>query len=193
MIGVGLAAIPKDTHASPITYAAFLDKDAESTSNGTGFAVVTFDLAANSMHVQVLFFQGLTSGTTASHIHSPTTVPGTGNAGVATTTPTFPGFPLGVTSGSYDQTFDMSLASSYNPAYIALFPGTGQTQINNAEAALAASLAAGTAYLNIHTTVNPGGEIRGFLAATPEPGTFGLMAVGGLALLLARRKLRARS
>jgi hypothetical protein len=191
MIGVGLAAIPKDTHASPVIYAAFLDgHDEAPTSNGFGVATVTFDLAANSMRVQVTF-SNLTTGTTASHIHSPTSAPFTGTAGVATTTPTFPGFPLGVTSGSYDQTFDMSLASSYNPAYIATFPGTGQTQINNAEAALAASLAAGTAYLNIHTTQNPGGEIRGFLEATPEPGTFGLMTIGGVALLLARRRLRA--
>jgi hypothetical protein len=35
-----------------------------------------------------------------------------------------------------------------------------------AEAALLAGLEAGQAYLNIHTTMFPGGEIRGFLAST---------------------------
>ena len=54
--------------------------------------------------------------TTASHIHCCVAPPG--NAGVATTTPTFPGFPLGVTAGTYSQTFDMTAAASYNPAFV---------------------------------------------------------------------------
>ena len=49
----------------------------------------------------------------------------------------------------------------------------------------AADLAAGLWYLNIHSTVNPGGEIRGNLAVVPEPGTAllfgaGLIGVAGL-------------
>jgi hypothetical protein len=48
-----------------------------------------------------------------------------------------------------------------------------------AEAALALGLANGEAYFNIHTTVVPGGEIRGFLHAVPEPRTLSLL---GLAL-----------
>jgi hypothetical protein len=43
----------------------------------------------------------------------------------------------------------------------------------------------GQAYLNIHTTVVPGGEIRGFIVLTPEPSSLlliasGLGAMGGL-------------
>ncbi len=76
-----------------------------------------------------------------------------------TTTPTFAGFPLGVTSGSYNNTLDLTLASSYNPAYITANGGTTAT----AEAALAAAIASGRAYLNIHSSVFGGGEIRGFL------------------------------
>jgi CHRD domain len=45
-----------------------------------------------------------------------------------------------------------------------------------AEVALAASLAADTAYLNIHTTNFPGGEIRGFLLF-PEPATILMLVV----------------
>src|SRR5262245_7914831 len=66
---------------------------------GIGKALVTIDATANTMRVQVNF-SGLLAGVTASHIHSATTVAGTGTAGVATAVPTFPGFPLTVTSGT---------------------------------------------------------------------------------------------
>ena len=43
-------------------------------------------------------------------------------------------------------------------------------------------------YLNVHTTIFPGGEIRGILSLeTPEPGTF-LLAGAMLAGLLVRRR-----
>ncbi len=155
------------------------------TSPGTGQALVILDPVADTMHVQVSF-SGLEGTTTASHIHSATAAPFTGNAGVATTVPTFPDFPLGVTSGTYDRLFDMTQASSYNPAFITAHCGTPAS----AEAALFDSIMAGTAYLNIHTNVHPGGEIRGFLVpAVPEPGVLGLL--GGLGVcgsLLARRR-----
>ena len=62
-------------------------------------------------------------------------------------------------------TFDTSLDSTYNPDFVTANGGS----VDAAEAALAASLAAGTAYLNIHSTVFPGGEIRGFLRVVPVP------------------------
>lgn len=163
--------------AGTIVYESHLNGPSESpptTSPGTGFATVTVDDVANTMRVEVVF-SGLQGGTTASHIHAATPLPGQGTAGIATTTPTFPNFPLGVTSGTYDQTFDMTLASSYNPAYVTANGGTPAS----AEAALFAALAAGEAYLNIHTTVFPGGEIRGFLlpAAVPEPSTLALAGI----------------
>jgi hypothetical protein len=108
------------------------------------------------MTVDVVF-SGLTTGTTASHIHC-CAVPPT-NAMVATTVPRFPGFPTGVTSGSYSHTLDMTDAGSYNPAFVTAHGGT----VASAEAALLAGLLAGQAYLNIHTTMFPGGEIRGVL------------------------------
>src|SRR5262249_1322826 len=132
------------------------------------------------LHVHV-DFQGLIGTTTASHIHSATAVPGTGTAGVATTTPTFAGFPLGVTAGTYDNTLDLTLASSYNPSFITANGGTTAS----AELALAGGIAAGKAYWNIHSTFAPGGEIRGFLLPVPEPATLALL---GLATLLIRRR-----
>ena len=64
-------------------------------------------------------FSGLSGTTMASHIHCCEATPGANvNVMVATTTPTFAGFPLGVTSGTYDNTLDLTLASSYNPLFI---------------------------------------------------------------------------
>jgi CHRD domain len=169
------------------TYTAVLTGPGESPTNnspGTGLATVDVDPTAHTMHVHVDFI-GLTGTTTASHIHSPTTTPLTGTANVATTTPTFAGFPLGVTSGTYDNTLDMTQASSYNPAFITSNGGS----IPASETALFNSIAAGTSYLNIHTSTFPGGEIRGFLVV-PEPASLGLLACAGL--MLVRRRCCGR-
>jgi hypothetical protein len=157
---------------------------AESGSTGSGTATVTINNVANTMEVMVAF-SGLTSGTTASHIHCCTASPGTGTAGVATDVPTFPGFPLGVTNGTYDNTFDLTLASSYNPSFVSAHGGTGA----GAEAALLAGIASDTAYLNIHTTNFPAGEISGFLVPTPEPAT-ALLTAAALSGLILRRRAR---
>ncbi|MFO0852387.1 MAG: CHRD domain-containing protein [Gemmataceae bacterium] len=172
-------------------YVAQLSGPAESPPNaspGIGFAEVDIDPVAHLMRVQVTF-SGLIGTTTAAHIHGPTAVPGAGTAGVATTTPTFPGFPSGVTAGSYDRTFDMTLASSYNPAFVTANGGTPAS----AEAALFAAITQGRAYLNVHTTFAPGGEIRGFLTPAPVPAPSGLLlfATGGVGLIAGLRR-RAR-
>ncbi|MFN2513558.1 MAG: CHRD domain-containing protein [Pyrinomonadaceae bacterium] len=48
----------------------------------------------------------------------------------------------------------------------------------NAEAALFMGMLQGRAYLNIHSTAFPGGEIRGFLQPVPEPATLLLLGSG---------------
>ena len=184
------ALISAVSFGAPISYVATLNGANESPANGslgTGNAVVTIDSAAHTMQV-VATFSGLTGTVTASHIHCSTLVPLTGTIGVATTTPTFTGFPSGVTSGFFSNLFDMTLASSYNPSFVtARVPAT----IAQAEADLFAGIAAGKTYVNIHTSFVGSGEIRGFLTATPEPGTFGLMAAAVLGLGLLRRKISA--
>ena len=170
------------------TYIANLDGPSESPPNaspGTGFALVDFDNIGHTLFVHVNF-SGLVAGNTAAHIHSATAVPFTGTTGVATTVPTFTGFPSGVTSGTYDHTFDLTLASSWNPAFITAHGGSEAS----AEAFLGVSLAAGTAYVNIHSPVFPGGEIRGFFVPVPVPATMLLFGTGlaGLAGIRLRRK-----
>jgi hypothetical protein len=174
--------------ATTITYQTFLSGPNEAPPNaspGTGYAVVTYDNTTHMLGVNVTF-SGLLGTTTASHIHCCTAVPFTGTAGVATTTPTFAGFPLGVTSGTYSNVLDLTQASSWNPAFIAL-----HTDIAGAEAYFTSHLGDGTEYLNIHTSVVPGGEIRGFLVPVPEPASMTLMAGGVLGLLTKLRKRRA--
>jgi hypothetical protein len=168
---IGAAAV---SHAAPVVYTVVLDGPSESPPNaspGTGTATVAIDAVAHTMYLH-LDFSGLLGTTTACHIHAATTVAGTGTAGVATTTPYFAGFPIGVTSGSYDITLDMTQASSYNPSYVTAHGGN----TTQAEADLFAAIAAGKAYLNVHTSVVPGGEIRGFLlpnSVATEQSTWG--------------------
>jgi hypothetical protein len=130
----------------------------ESSATGTG--LVTWDTVTNMMTVAVVF-NGLTTPNTAAHVHCCVDPPG--NVGVATTVPTFTGFPTGTTSGTYFHTFDMLSVTSYNPAFVAAHGGTAAS----AAADLLAGLMAGRSYLNIHTPMFPGGEIRGFLQPTP--------------------------
>jgi hypothetical protein len=184
-------AIPASAYALPETFTASLSGLNESPPNGsagTGSATVIFDLAANSMEVMVSF-SGLSGTTTASHIHCCTLVPFTGTAGVATTSPTFTGFPLGVTSGTYDHTFDMTMASSYNAPFITAAGGT----VAQAETLLYDDMFTGQEYLNIHTSVVPGGEIRGFLVHVPEPGALSIFGAGLLAALSLKRRRRIKT
>jgi len=155
-------------------------------SPGTGLATVVLDPTAQTIQINVTF-SGLTSNDVAAHIHC--CAPLGTNAGVATTVPAFPLFPLGVTSGSYSSAvFDLTQSTIYNPAFVTLQGGLIQ-----AEAALIAGIENEMTYLNIHTVNFPGGEIRGQLELVPEPTTLLLwgsaMAGLGLAARWKRRKL----
>jgi hypothetical protein len=177
---LGIAA-----QAATITFIANLNGATEIPANpspGTGFSTVIVDNVANTMLVSIQF-SGLVSPTTASHIHCCTSAPLTGTAGVATTTPTFPNFPLGVTSGTYQQMFDLTSAATYNPAFVA-----ANGSVSAAEAALLAAMSTGETYVNIHTVTSPGGEIEGFLVLAPEPATFVLAGMALIGLGMQRRK-----
>ena len=184
VLAFALAALSGVAKADPLVFTTTLSGANEvppNASPGTGSAVITIDTTTHMMTVNITF-GGLSGNTTASHIHC-CTLPGA-NAQVATTTPTFTGFPSGVQSGTYLHTFDLTLASSYNPAFITSHGGT----VTQAEADLIAGMLAGQSYLNIHTNLFPGGEIRGQLAPVPEPTTVVLLVSGVAGLALRRRK-----
>jgi hypothetical protein len=185
LIFVTIAA-PAVVSADTITYDTALSGASESLSPGVGFTIVTINTVAQTVEVNVTF-SGLVSPNTSTLIHCCTATPGDGTAAVASTVPTLSGFPSGSTSGSYDHVFDLTAASTYNPTFV-----TAQGSVAGAETALLTGLAGGEAYLNIHSTTYPGGEIRGFYlpvagVAASEPSSLWLFGMGLLALAGATR------
>ena len=158
---------PPLAHANPITFQVTLSGSNENPANnspGTGSATIVLDPTAQTLQLHVTF-SGLGSNATAAHIHCCQAIPNSNqNVGVATTVPAFPGFPTGGTSGTYTSpVFDLTMPSIYNPAFV-----TTQGGLPQAEAALISGIEGGQTYINIHTTMFPGGEIRAELPGVPD-------------------------
>src|SRR6266481_9122283 len=123
-IAIALMLPVPAAHAIPITFVGSLTGANEVPpvpSPGTGIATVVLDPTAQTIQINATF-SSLTSNDTAAHIHC--CAPLGTNAGVATTVPAFPGFPLGVTSGTYSSVvFDLTQPSIFYPAFLPLRGG----------------------------------------------------------------------
>ena len=179
-----LAALALTAQANVVYFHADLSGAAESPPNAspaTGFTDMTYDSSTHLLSIHIVF-SNLIGLTTASHIHCCTAVPGVANSGVATELPSFDFLVPGVQSGDVFGVEDLSLAADYNPAFLNAHGGTAA----GAEAFLLAGMMSGQAYLNVHSSFRPGGEIRGFLQV-PEPLTSVLALLALSALWFARQ------
>lgn len=166
-LALALVTISIPAHAAIVTFTASIDgaqanAGAGTGSAGLGSAIVTFDDVTKELTL-VGSFSGLTSpGTsTNAHIHGPA-APGV-NGGVLV-----------------QMTFDAGVSAGA----IGVAPGTFLNAA--AEQALLSELT----YINIHSTTNPGGEIRGQLlfSAVPEPSSALLLGFGSVFAFLRRRR-----
>ena len=171
------------TFSAPLTGA---NENPAVVTPATGFTTVSLDTVTQLLTIN-LTFTGLTSPTTAAHIHC--CVSAGGNAGVATTVPAFSGFPLGVTSGTYMGVLDLTQTSSYNPAFITANGGT----VASAEAVFIAGFENDMTYLNIHTMQNPSGEIRAFLTPEPTSAVLAALALAGFLVYASRGRFTTLS
>ncbi len=155
--------------ASAMTYFATLSGDNEVSpvaSPASGSAV--FTVSGTDLLVEFKFAD-LTSGLVAGHIHC--CVGPDANAGVAIG---FTNLPTGETTGSYAALYDLSLSSTFIGAFLAASGGTADL----ARARLLDAFDTSFAYINLHTSIFPGGEIRGQIASVPEPANWAMMVLG---------------
>ena len=146
------------------TFEANLSGLGETPPNASpGTGFGSVTLSLDQTHITVdESWSGLLAPATASHIHG---IAGAGtNASVLFP---FSGVPAATAGAIPEQTF-------------AITP----TQVT--------ALFAGYLYMNIHTSVFPGGEIRGQLMLVPEPATATLLLIGGAGLAWSQRRQSRR-
>jgi len=172
LIGLGLAQTARADFVIT-TALSGANENPVNASPATGLATLTYSTALNQLAVNVTF-NNLTAPASAAHIHFG--LPGTNGPIV---------FPFGTFPATSSGTFSTTLttASAFNPS-----PANGINTFND----MINAIQAGNAYVNIHNTNFPGGEVRGFTTTVPEPSSVILTATG-LAGLLGYARSRRRS
>ena len=163
---LALVLAPSVAGATVINFSSTIDGPsanggAGTGSGATGSATLTFDTVTN-LFTWSGSFSGLESDYLISHFHGPA-LPNQ-NAGVTV------GFVVSLNPDNRSGTFNGSATLGAGPA---------------------ADLLNDLWYINIHTYVDQGGEIRGQVLV-PEPGMALLLAFGGAAMVLRRREGEAR-
>jgi hypothetical protein len=141
--------IPANTLATVYTLDLAMTGQSEVPPNGspaTGILIGTYNDATNLLSFN-LMFSGLVAPAVAAHIHGPAT-PGVNGPVIIP----LAGFPLGVTMGTYSNTFSLTLEQEAN-------------------------LLCGLLYVNIHTAAFPGGEIRSQLTEGMVSGSVRTLAL----------------
>lgn len=183
IVALLVAAAPAPAFAEIVVFTGAFsgaNENPPNASTGSGAAAVTLDTIAQTLEVD-LTFDGLIGTTTVAHLHCCALT--NANAGVAVAPGTFIGFPAGVTSGSYNFTYDLTNSATFNPSFVTSNGGT----LAAAAAALIAGLMDGLVYANIHTTSFAGGELRANLSEVPLPAAMWLFLAGAGALAMRRR------
>jgi hypothetical protein len=177
-------AVPAGAAPADPSYRAVASGALEAPPNASpGTSLVTIDLGGKQMLVDMPF-RDLEGTTTDAHIHCCTSAAFTGVAPVAVP---FGGFPLGVHAGTFSDAIPLGDAMSYDPAFVSAHGGTAA----GAAAALVDAINANEAYVNIHTSLYPNGEIRGWLVAAPpvpETAEWSMLAVGLAGLMWMSRR-----
>lgn len=148
-LGAGAAPAAAQTFTLTATLTGAGETPAPGINTGAfGTAVVTVDMAARTVTYRVDVFN-MPSGVTASHIH-------VGPAGTAG--PVIVNFAPPVNASN-----DFSYSGTVPEAQFLLRPDQG---IRSGEDALQAILG-NNSYVNVHSSVNAGGEVRGQLTLKP--------------------------
>ena len=177
-----LAATWGCAQAGVLTFYTSFTPEGGGTRTGSGNAVVMFDDATHILSYTATF-AGLSSGTTIAHFHCCAPAAFTGNGIVAVDAPSL-AVPVGVTAGTFSEALDLDLAANWNPAFITASGGT----IAGATARFLQNIYENKVYLNIHTTGNPGGEIRGYLVPEPATAALTLLALVGMVTVGRRQR-----
>ncbi len=174
-----LLCLPINSQAITFQFNAALNGASQVPANGalgTGLATLFYNdnnsaLTTDDSYSFTLTASGLSSAVTGMHIHGPAGVGASAAIIVPLTSPIF---------------------LSLNPGSSLLIGGTGVTPPSTS---FLSQLQSGLTYVNLHTTLNPAGEIRGQLlpvvtaAAVPEPASYAMLLAGlGMISFLVRQR-----